>query len=1013
MKILKLRYKNVNSLKGEGEIDFSHSCFKEGLFLITGVTGAGKSTLLDIISMALYAQTPRLKTNHAYLMTQNSNDSLCEIQFELNQKCYRTLFMQYYKENKHIIEMKLFEEDKVIAEGLESVPKKIEELLGLNFKQFTQTILLAQGSFDSFLKADVSQRALLLESLTDTAHYSVISKHIFQRATEEQERVAQIEKNLKSGNLLDNNCLNELKAHQTKIIKEKDSFSLEKLIHSIEQKHAYDALAKKVMIYKKEMEELQQELVLAQEVEYKYKQVLNSTKQEKAKISEAQFLNRELNFTQQNFSKMEEEYQAKVEILNTLEQRLVENNTFISQIKIRKTNLNKELQSYPMGEHLRKNHAYIINKIDELEKTKEDLLLIESKKITTRSEQPFIETILRLKKQKKNLEEDLKKENISQLEQKYILIKNKTSVLERKKNIKEEERAIQEKKENLEKEWKILTEEINTIVREQDTLKKTIQELEIQQRINERILNYEEARKELEEGSPCPLCGSLEHPLFSEEIDLESLNKQLEKEHLAYEKLDESLKTKQKQESDSLVKIEVAKESIVKLSKEKNRLTNATGDLIELLRTQDILAKKIDSIHHLKKELEETTLKLHKNEKELAELKVEIEKERSKEERAIFYKNRIHELKYYLIKTLKLYNIELNNQSVFLMQKKADQYKLLLEELSQLELKLRPLESEFIQLSSKQSYLAETINSEKKRINTQKCDLLMLKQKRFSILDKSDLVSYSEKLNNDEQKIRAEWESYRRLQQHFHERKAIYFSAIEELEMKGKLKFLNIVEMEKKKEKIQLKTDELNLKLMEIEKTLADDKERRESFEKEAGSLEAQIEISRKWSKLNELIGSVDGEKYRLFAQSYLLNMLIERSNEHLKKLNKRYLFTMKEESRLDLEVIDLYQENSKRTVQTLSSGESFMLSLALALGLSELLSNGLMLNTLFLDEGFETLDEESLTEVIEMLKTLKGGQLIGIVSHLSALKESIPNQVQIIQGEDGLSKIVLSEPHI
>ena len=285
----------------------------------------------------------------------------------------------------------------------------------------------------------------------------------------------------------------------------------------------------------------------------------------------------------------------------------------------------------------------------------------------------------------------------------------------------------------------------------------------------------------------------------------------------------------------------------------------------------------------------------------------------------------------------------------------------------------------------------------------------MLKQKRFSILDESDLVSYSQKLDNNEQKIRTEWESYRRLQQRFHEKKAIYFSAIEELEMKSKLKFLNIVEMEKKKGKIQLKTDELNLKIFEIEKTLADDKERRESFEKEAGSLETQIEISRKWSKLNELIGSVDGEKYRLFAQSYLLNMLIERSNEHLKKLNRRYLFTMKEENTLDLEVIDLYQENSKRTVQTLSSGESFMLSLALALGLSELLSNGLALNTLFLDEGFETLDEASLAEVIEMLKTLKGGQLIGIVSHLSALKESIPNQVEIIQGENGLSKIVLS----
>jgi len=138
--------------------------------------------------------------------------------------------------------------------------------------------------------------------------------------------------------------------------------------------------------------------------------------------------------------------------------------------------------------------------------------------------------------------------------------------------------------------------------------------------------------------------------------------------------------------------------------------------------------------------------------------------------------------------------------------------------------------------------------------------------------------------------------------------------------------------------------------------------------------------------------------------------MLIEISNKFLKKLNKRYLFTIKEENSLDLEVIDLYQENSKRRVQTLSSGESFILSLALALGLSELLSNGLELNTLFLDEGFETLDEESLSEVIETLKMLKGeGKMIGIVSHLNALKESIPNQIEILKEGNGISKINLT----
>ena len=1009
MKILNLRYKNVSSLKGEGEIDFSDACFKEGLFLITGVTGAGKSSLLDIISMALYAQTPRLKKNHSSFMTQNSEDSFCELHFELNNIIYCSLFVQYYEKNKHIVEMKVFAESEVIAEGLESVPKKIEELLGLNFQQFTQTILLAQGSFDSFLKADVSQRALLLETLTDTANYSLISKHVFKRATQEQKTLAQMQENLDTVELLTNERLAELKSNKAQMLKEKTSLSLENLIRSIEKKHAYDTLAKKVSTYKKEMESLQKELVLSQEIEYKYTQVVNFTRQEKAKLSEAQLLDREFTFMQQNFSKMEEESHDKTEALNELEQRLVEINNAIAQINIRKTNLNKELKAYSMGEHLRINHAYIVNQIDELEKAKESLVLLEAEKRSTGSEEPFLETISRLKKQKEKLGQSLKEKNIAQIEQQYILLKKKTALLERKRTINEEQKSAKEKSNQLEKELKELIQEIEKMVQKQEHLNKTIQELEIKQRFNEKILNYEEARKELEKGLPCPLCGSLEHPLFSEKIDLESLKKQLEKHKSTYKTFDTTLKIKQKKEAEFLAKIEVTKELISKLSKEERSLTKVTGDLMVLSNEQNILGKKIDNIHYQRKELAEVNLKLNENEKLLAELRVDIEKERSKRERELAYKERIDELKYYLIKTLKLYDIELNNQTVFLMKKKIEQYTSLLEELSKLELKLYPLESELIQLSSKQSYLAETISSDKKRVNTQKCDLLMLKQKRFSILDKSDLVAYNQELENKEQKIREEWEEYKQLQQRFHEKKALYFSGIEELEMKSQLKLLNVEEMEKKREKMQLRRDELTVNLLKIEQILSEDEKIRENFEGEERTLESQIKITKKWSQLNELIGSVNGEKYRLFAQSYLLNMLIEHSNKYLKKLNKRYLFTVKEENSLKVEVIDLFQEKSKRTVQTLSSGESFMLSLALALGLSELLSNGLALNTLFLDEGFETLDEKSLSEVIEVLKTLRGGEkLIGIVSHLSALKATIPNQIEIIQEKEGISKILL-----
>ena len=1009
MKVLKLRYKNINSLHEEGEINFSHVCFEEGLFLITGVTGSGKSSLLDVISMALYGQTPRLKSDHALLMTQKSNDSFCELHFELESKIYRSRFVQYYKENQHRVEMEISSEGKELAKGLAFVPKKVEELLGLNFKQFTQSILLAQGSFDSFLKADSSERALLLEKMTDTAHYSVISKHIFKRAMQENETLARMQKNLEDVVLFDSKQLDTLTREQAKLSKEKKSLNIENLIRSIEQKNVYDTLQKKVANYKQSMEGLQKEVLLSQDIEYRYTQGINFAKHEKEKVAEVQFLDREFGYMEQNFLKMQEEAESKIEAFNSLETSLNKNNDFISKIKIRKTKLNKELEAYKMGEHLRKNYTHIVSKIDELKKAKKALILIESEKRSTGSEEPFLNSIVRLKEEKKHLEKGLEEENIEQVEYQYRIVKKQSDALERKQNIEKEEEKAKQERLLLEEDLTLIKKEIDSIVMKKDTCVKNIAELEIKQRVNEKILNYEEARGELVSGKPCPLCGALDHPLFSENIDVDGLKESIEKEKEESRKLEVLIEVQQKKKEDVLVKLELSKKLLEKLLEEKKRLQSSTGDMKVLLKEKASLAQKIEKVQYQKKELSQVQMKLHLNEKNLAELKIEIEKEKSKEERAVLHKGQIEELKYYLIKTLKLYDIELDEQSVFMMQQKKEQYALLLEERNRLDLELHPLASELIQLSSKKSYLAETIGSDKKRVNMQKCDLLMLKQKRFSILERVDVLSYREKLEKEEEKIRGEWESYKHLKQKFHEQKSLYFSSIEELEMKSNLKLLDLAKMEEQKEHMQKRLDEINMELFEIEKSLSEDKVKRENFENEEGSVESQIEISEKWSKLNALIGSADGENYRFFAQSYLFNLLLELSNKHLATLNKRYLLSTKESATLDLEVVDLYQENSKRAVKTLSSGESFMLSLALALGLSELLSNGLSLNTLFLDEGFETLDEESLTEVIKTLKTLKGnGRLIGIVSHLSALKKSIPHQVEIVKAENGMSKLSL-----
>ena len=152
------------------------------------------------------------------------------------------------------------------------------------------------------------------------------------------------------------------------------------------------------------------------------------------------------------------------------------------------------------------------------------------------------------------------------------------------------------------------------------------------------------------------------------------------------------------------------------------------------------------------------------------------------------------------------------------------------------------------------------------------------------------------------------------------------------------------------------------------------------------------------WGQLNTLIGSADGTKYRKFAQGLTLSHLVELTNRRLDHLQGRYILRHKSGEELALEIIDTWQSDACRDVDTLSGGESFLVSLGLALGLSDLVSHEISIDSLFLDEGFGTLDAETLEVALNALDQLNAsGKSIGVISHVSGLKERIPVQIQVI----------------
>ncbi|MEJ2794539.1 SbcC/MukB-like Walker B domain-containing protein [Iodobacter sp. LRB] len=151
------------------------------------------------------------------------------------------------------------------------------------------------------------------------------------------------------------------------------------------------------------------------------------------------------------------------------------------------------------------------------------------------------------------------------------------------------------------------------------------------------------------------------------------------------------------------------------------------------------------------------------------------------------------------------------------------------------------------------------------------------------------------------------------------------------------------------------------------------------------------------WQHLNSLIGSADGAKYRKFAQGLTLDHLIHLANRQLERLHGRYQLMRKSTGELELGIIDTWQGDVARDTKTLSGGESFLVSLALALALSDLVSHKTSIDSLFLDEGFGTLDGETLEIALDALDHLNAsGKMIGIISHVEALKERIPVQLKI-----------------
>ena len=176
---------------------------------------------------------------------------------------------------------------------------------------------------------------------------------------------------------------------------------------------------------------------------------------------------------------------------------------------------------------------------------------------------------------------------------------------------------------------------------------------------------------------------------------------------------------------------------------------------------------------------------------------------------------------------------------------------------------------------------------------------------------------------------------------------------------------------------------------------------------RDAEGMESQrqsvVDNFEQWNRLNALLGSADGKRLRELAQSYTFGYLVEQANYHLRRLSPRYELRT-QPGTLQLSVVDHDMFDEERHVQSLSGGETFVASLALALGLSSLSGNQVTIGSLFIDEGFGNLDQDSLQLVMDALSRLEStqGRKVGVVSHTPQIRSQIHPQVQLVKQPAG-----------
>jgi len=1016
----------------------------------------------------------RITASDNQIMSRQTGECLAEVTFESQAGRFRCVWSQHRARKKP--DGKLAEPRHEISDAVNglvieaqrrNVLRVIEEKTGMDFDRFTRSILLAQGGFASFLQAAPDERAPVLEQITGTEIYSEISRRVHEKSRSERELLGRLQAEITGITFLSDEETAKLQNDLVNLSSEEKKLSEQLLTirAAIQWQAAIDGLRQEIAGLEQDQEAIHEQFNefqadrerlriarLAADLEGEFANLAAQRQQQENDWKALQECTSQLPKILESLMTLEAQQTAAQDDLLAAKLELQQAAPLLIKVRALDQQIKNQQQM------LNNSRADLSRQSSEIESKREDYNQSLTAHHTIENDLANIQNYLSENCRDEVLVSELTgiTSLIRQLNTSRHEVQDRTADLSA---VQETDRQAVLQIETLQLQYQ---EQQNQLTRFQLGLHELRQELDKQlggrllreyrrdyemllreQAFIRKIYDLEEERKKLIDGQACPLCGSTGHPYAAgnvPELDVheqailrlnslinkaEQLEADIKSIEVKEKQLAETLRAKESLLSEARFRHQATLNEISRLSialqdsQQREQLYNS--QLLTALKPlgyDDLARYNLPEIHA---ELQKRQQHWLQNQAAKIDLQQKRQAASAETGRLLAIINTIEAAK-------QQQKSIADQQEIQLLGYQAERAAIFGDNLPddfdrQLANRVAASEKADQQVRG----FVAAAQSQANTIRTREAALREAIDKRqieLSLIENHFVVSLTHAGFNDEntfQSARLSTAERSSLSARADEldRQALAVSS----RIKDRQNRLSIEEARQLTSEPldQLQTEQTaldsSLRLSgeqsgAIKQKLADNQTAQSRFRDQQLLIEKQKTECQRWDKLHALIGSADGKKYRNFAQGLTFEMMVAHANRQLTSMTDRYLLVCDSEQPLELNVIDNYQAGEIRSTKNLSGGESFIVSLSLALGLSKMASRKVRVDSLFLDEGFGTLDEEALETALETLASLhQDGKLIGIISHVSALKERISTRIAILPKTGG--KSVISGPGV